>query len=384
MGTQHVSSVPLPDLTLWQHAAEHRAVVSFDIELTARCNNDCRHCYISLPAGDKAARASEMTPQEIGALADQAVKLGALWCLLTGGEPLLREDFADIYMLLKRKGLLVSVFTNAVPVTDEHVALFKRYPPRDIEISVYGVTAATYERVTQRPGSFAGFMRGLNLLLDAGVKVRLKAMAMRSNVHELPEIAAFCRAHTKDYFRFDPQLHLRFDGDPERNAMIRSERLTPDEIVAIEGHDEERFGAMKSGCDTLIFHDTPDHVCTHLFHCGVGKGNFTIGSDGRFRLCSSLWHPDTIYDLRTGTLEEAWTKHAWRVLNMTAVDPEFLATCRACNIINLCLWCPAHAYLETGRMDKRVQAFCDIAHARARALQSALQEADTPCPPNAA
>ena len=54
---------------------------------------------------------------------------------------------------------------------------------------MYGVSAETYEAVTRRPGSYAAFRRGLDLLLDGGVKVRLKAMALRSNVHELPEIA---------------------------------------------------------------------------------------------------------------------------------------------------------------------------------------------------
>ncbi len=163
--------------------------------------------------------------------------MGTLWCLISGGEPLLREDFADIYLMLKKKGLLVSVFTNACLVTNKHIALFKKYPPRDIEVTVYGATKETYERVTRLPGSYAAFHRGLNLLLKNGIKVRLKAMALRSNFHELAEMGAFCRQHTKDFFRFDPLLHLRFDGNTDRNAEIIGERLTPEEIVAIEQAD---------------------------------------------------------------------------------------------------------------------------------------------------
>jgi radical SAM protein with 4Fe4S-binding SPASM domain len=349
--------------------AASRSLVSFDLELTARCNNDCTHCYINLPAGDKTAKAAELSPGQIADIAGQAVELGALWCLITGGEPLLREDFAEIYLLLKRKGLLVSVFTNAAPVTEDHVRLFRRYPPRDIEVTVYGVTQATYERVTRRPGSFAAFQRGLNLLLDSCVRVRLKAMALRSNAHELPQIAEFCRAHTKDYFRFDPQLHLRFDGDARRNDEIRAERLSPAEIVALERSDQERAQAMDEHCDRFIFPDTPDYGCHHMFHCGAGKASFTVGYDGVLRLCSSLWHPATLYDLKAGTVRDAWRNHVPRVLGMTSDDAEFLATCRRCNVVNLCLWCPAHAFLETGRMDARVQSFCQIAHARADAVQ---------------
>lgn len=90
--------------------------------------------------------------------------------------------------------------------------------------------------------------------------------------------------------------------------------------------------------------------------------------DGKFRLCSSLWDPDTMYDLRRGTLREAWEEFVPRVRNLRSKNPEFLEKCRKCPIINLCLWCPAHAYLETGRMDEYVEYFCNVANARAEAL----------------
>ena len=369
MGAEFVSSVSLPSLSLWERMREKRALFSFDLEVTARCNNDCRHCYINLPAGDRVARDSELSLVEIEDIAAQGVALGAVWCLITGGEPLLRDDFFDLYLALKRKGLLVSLFTNACLVTEEHVQLFRRYPPRDIEVTVYGVSSETYERVARRPGSYAAFRRGLDLLLGSGVKVRLKAMALRSNVPELPAIARFCREHTKDYFRFDPLLHLRYDGDPRRNEEIRAERLSPEEIVAAEQADEERAGALARGCDSLIIPELAHLHCDHLFHCGAGNGSFSVSYDGLFRLCSSLWHPDCLYDLRRGSLAEAWHSFVPQVRDLRSADREFLEKCRPCPLVNLCLWCPAHAYLESGRMDAWCEYFCQVAHARAAAIQ---------------
>jgi radical SAM protein with 4Fe4S-binding SPASM domain len=359
----------LPDMGLWGKLKERRRPISFDLEITARCNNDCRHCYINLPAGDQGARTRELTLAEIERIAGEAVGMGAMWCLVTGGEPLLRSDFAAVYLALKRLGLLVSVFTNACLITREHVELFRRYPPRDIEVSVYGATRETYERVTRRPGSFDAFTRGLDLLLESGVKVRLKAMALRANVHELQLMSEFCRTRTKDYYRFDPLLHLRFDGDQVRNAEIREERLSPAEIVAIERADDERFGALKRGCDKLVAPDHDEAACDHLFHCGAGNGSFVVGYDGTFRLCSSLWHPDTTGDLRGGTLAEAWNEVVPRVRDLRSRRPEFLEKCRRCGIINLCLWCPAHAALETGSLDDWVEHFCAVAHERAGAIR---------------
>jgi radical SAM protein with 4Fe4S-binding SPASM domain len=361
--------VALPDVPLWKERGERRLPIEFALELTARCNCDCRHCYINLPAGDGQARAGELSLAEIERIAGEATETGVLWCLLTGGEPLLREDFADVYLALKRKGLLVSVFTNAMLVTARHVELFKKYPPRDVEVTVYGATRETYERVTRRPGSFDAFRCGLDLLLAGGVKVRLKAMALRSNVHELPEIARFCRERTKDYFRFDPLLHLRFDGNLERSREIRAERLAPAEIVEIERADHERFRALQKDCARLTDSGCQDATCDHLIHCGAGNGSFVVGYDGTFRLCSALCHPDTITNLRRTTLREACEQLVPRVRGMRSQRPEFLKNCRRCPLVNLCHWCSAHAHLETGELDACPEYFCQVAHERARAIE---------------
>ena len=370
MTDDYSNRTPLPQFTLWDHLKKRRIPFSFALEVTARCNNNCKHCYINLPAGDRKAAGKELTCVEIGTIADQAVDLGALWCLITGGEPLLRKDFFDIYLTLKRKGLLVSVFTNACLITDDHIDLFRQYPPRDVEVTVYGATKETYEKVSQRPGSYAAFRRGLNLLIEGGIKVRLKAMALRSNMHELPDITRFCRLYTADYFRFDPLLHLRYDRDRQRNADIIAERLSPAEIVALEQADPGRAEALVNGCENLIVPELEHTNCDHLFHCGAGIDSFDVTYDGYFRLCSSLWHPDCIYDLRKGTLAEAWNIFTPSVRNMRSADREFLEKCRKCPIINLCLWCPAHAHLESGRMDAWCSYFCEVAHARANAIKT--------------
>lgn len=368
MGGSFCTSIKIADLNLWDKVKDKRIPLFFDLELTARCNNDCRHCYICISPGDTEANRKELSFDEIKHFADEAVSLGALWCSITGGEPLLREDFSDIYLYLKKKGLLVTIFTNATLINDEHIELFKKYPPRDIEVSVYGVTRATYEKVTRRPGSYEAFMRGLNLLLGNGIRVRLKTMAIQSNFHEIGLIASFCRKRTRDYYRFDPFLHARMDHDKIRNASINSERLTPEQIVTLEKEDRERFQALERRCDKLINPEFYRYGCNHLFHCGAGIKSFVIGHDGNFRLCISLMHPDCVFNLREGNLSDAWLNFVPKIREMRSVKKRFLETCRVCPIINLCLWCPAHAYLETGAMDEHVPYFCKVAHARADAL----------------
>ena len=371
MGESFIKSLPLPEFSLWKKMQGKKPLISFELELSARCNNNCRHCYINLPAMDKKAKSRELSLEDLKEIADDAVSLGALWCLLTGGEPLLREDFFDIYLALKRKGLLVSLFTNATLITEEHVRIFKKYPPRNIEVSVYGVTEETYEQVTRRPGSFEAFRRGLDLLLEGGINVCLKAMALRSNRDELADIARFCKDKTKDYYRFDPFLHLRYDHNTVRNAEIIAERLSPAEIVALERSDPERFQTLKKNCNDFIFTENPHYTCDHILHCGAGNSSFVLSYDGLFRLCSSLWHPECVYDVSKGSLSEAFLNFVPHVRGFQSKRKDFLETCHTCRLINLCMWCPANTYLETGELDAPVDYFCEVAHARAKMLEKA-------------
>lgn len=369
MKASYISYGELSEFPLWQKLGNKRIPISFELEITARCNNNCRHCYINLPAGDKISKQRELSLDEIEEIADQATSLGALWCIITGGEPLLREDFFEIYLCLKKKGLLVSVFTNATLITEKHLRFFKKYPPRDMEITVYGVTRETYEQVTRKRRLFDSFFKGLNLLLAGGINLRLKAMALRSNIHEMDEIARFCRKNTLDYFRFDPFLHLRYDNNPIRNEEIKRERLSAEEILDMETGDPERFVSLKKNCNKLILNENGHSDCNHLFRCGAGNSSFTVSYDGIFRLCPSLWHPDCIYDLRKGNLSEAWEDFVPEVRGIRSNRTGFLARCNVCPIINLCMFCPANAYLERGEMDAWVGYFCDVANSRARMLK---------------
>ena len=75
-----------------------------DMELTERCNNNCIHCYINLPADDP-CKARELSAEKIKAILSEAASLGCLTVRFTGGEPLLRNDFQEIYLFARRLGL---------------------------------------------------------------------------------------------------------------------------------------------------------------------------------------------------------------------------------------------------------------------------------------
>lgn len=333
------------------------------MDLTARCNNDCVHCYINQATHDRQALEKELTLDEIKVITAQAVDLGVLWVLLSGGEPLLRPDFQEIYAHIKTRGIFVSVFTNASLVTDEHIRLFKKYPPRQIEVSVYGTTPEIHHNVTQK-NTFASTMTGIDRLLSAGLPVTLKSTIMQANFKDFYDIADFCRSRTSGPFRFDPCLQLRADRDPHKNKTILSQRLTPKQIAALDKKDPKRREPLELSCK-----NTDNKVGLNsdtLFRCQAGINTCAIGWDGKYQLCPSLVNQNCTLDLKKHTFAWAWNHFTPEILKRTSARSHYTETCGACSLHDLCAWCPAHADLETGQLDGSIPYFCQVAKERLR------------------
>jgi MoaA/NifB/PqqE/SkfB family radical SAM enzyme len=150
----------------------------------------------------------------------EAAELGALTIRVTGGEPLLREDFAELYLYARRLGLKVLLFTNARRITPELADLLARVPPLErIEVTVYGMHEETYEAVTRVPGSYAGFRRGVALLLEKKVPFVVKGAILPPNRGELDEFESW--AATLPWMERSPPCSMFFD----RRAGTRRRKI---------------------------------------------------------------------------------------------------------------------------------------------------------------
>lgn len=172
-------------LDLHQRVVAQRVPVSGSVEITQRCNLRCAHCYNSLPLSDKEAWRNELTYDEHCRILDEITAAGCLWLLYTGGEIFVRKDFLDIYTYAKKKGLIISLFTNGTLITPKVADYLVRWRPFSIEITLYGRTRETYERVTGIPGSYERCMQGIKLLMERDLPLKLKTMAITINKHEI-------------------------------------------------------------------------------------------------------------------------------------------------------------------------------------------------------
>ena len=161
------------------------------IEVTHRCPLECAHCYNNLPVGDADARRRELSTDELRRIIDEIAEAGGLWLLFTGGEIFARQDFLEIYTHAKQRGLLITLFTNGTQITTAIADYLVEWPPFSIEITLYGRTRETYERLTRVPGSFDRCMRGIRLLKERGLPLKLKTVAVTINRHEISDMQRF-------------------------------------------------------------------------------------------------------------------------------------------------------------------------------------------------
>jgi MoaA/NifB/PqqE/SkfB family radical SAM enzyme len=135
------------DFSMRLHGKGVRRPMVGQFELTHRCNLRCRHCYIV-----RDTTKAELTYEEICRIIDEFHKEGCLWLCLTGGEPLLREDFLDIYSYAYKKGFIITIFTNAALLNEKMAKYLSRFPPFCIEVTLNGVTRKTYELLVSPTG----------------------------------------------------------------------------------------------------------------------------------------------------------------------------------------------------------------------------------------
>jgi MoaA/NifB/PqqE/SkfB family radical SAM enzyme len=165
-------------LRLHQRVVATRTPANGTIEVTRRCPLACVHCYNNLPIGDREARAGELTYEEHCRILDEITGAGCLWLLYTGGEIFVRRDFLDIYRYAKKKGLLITLFTNGTLITPEIADYLQKWRPFSVEITLYGRTKETYEKITRVPGSYEKCVQAIRLLMDRNLPLKLKTMAL--------------------------------------------------------------------------------------------------------------------------------------------------------------------------------------------------------------
>jgi radical SAM protein with 4Fe4S-binding SPASM domain len=287
-----------------------------------------------------------------------------MWMLMTGGEILLRSDFVDLYRYAKKKGFLITLFTNGTLLTADLVDFLRDWYPFEVEVSLYGLTPETYKKVTGSAAAYERAMHGVRMLAEARMPLRLKSMAMTLTKEELPAMYDLA-ADLGVQFYHDGMIWQTFYGKD-----ISELRLSPEDVVAFDllhPTSAEDFLRVYHRHNRIV-ETSRSHDAARLYNCGAGHRSFYIDPYGQLGLCQAV--RPALYDLTAGTFQQGWE-----------LLGEFRASARAtrdfpcmrCDIAGLCRRCSARSIQEHGEAETVVEHACAVAHLRAQRLGLASQ-----------
>ena len=332
---------------LKQWFIEKKKLFFSSIELTQKCNFRCKHCFC--PEKD-IAPLSVASQKEI---IDKIHSTGCLFLNMTGGEILGYEHFLELYCYAKEKGFIIDLMTNGSLLNGEHIDVFKKLPPSNISITLYGTNEDEYRRFTGRGKNFTDVMNALKLLKGNHIPFALRAVATKMT-REALQNGSFDRIADSFGvpFRYDPIIFPKISGD----VTPLKECMSPNQIVDLE----RCTGLRKVAWETKI--EEANNENGFLWHCHAGENSIFVDYKGNAFLCgiyrnSPISLVDNEIDVVLGHLRQLHQRHI-----------EIVATneCSACKMRKMCKWCPAYSLLYNGTETDKVLFFCDLSAVRTR------------------
>lgn len=301
-------------------------------ELTARCNLDCKMCYVHTMNNAEALK-MELSTEQWKQIFDEAYELGLSYAFLSGGECLLRKDFKELYLHLWNKRVMVSVLTNGVLLNDEYVEFFKTYPPDMVQISLYGSCEERYLAVTGHKG-FEKAFAAIKALNAAGIDIRVAATPSKYMVDDYITILQLCRANGFYVNESNMSLMPKRD-DPESTAHY----MTDEEQLSISIRQEE----MKRVVTPVDRTPEPCGPMTETLPdgltCNAGNASALINCEGKMYPCAAIMEGGAEI-LRVGYAE------AWRQTVEIAQKVVHAVECVGCPYDKVCPKCPAFRYKD--------------------------------------
>jgi radical SAM protein with 4Fe4S-binding SPASM domain len=339
-----------------------------NFELTARCNLQCKMCYVCRPANDKLAKDKELTTAQWIRLAEEARDAGLLFLTLTGGEVFLRKDFKTIYEKLTRLGFIIKIYTNGTLMTRDIINWLATIPPKEVSITLYGTSRDTYQKVTGYAEGFDKTVQAIDTLHAKGIRTEIKTTVIHGNMHEYKQFIDFAgqRESRIGVVNYVSPRREGCHSDPLGNRLSPQELFQYERIITkyhqqVSVEKDEIFPIIRNNNDDLAKKD--DELLkkidpTDAFRCLGGKSAAWVTWDGRLISCALMEIPET------NPLEKGFLA-AWEELKHKCTLIPVSKECRECQYQSYCDYCPAKLYKETGYYDQPAPYLCELARSRA-------------------
>lgn len=322
-------------------------------ETTRNCNLSCVHCRASATCGPYTG---ELDTQASFRLLDQIAEVGRPIVILTGGEPLLREDIFEITRYGTRLGLRMVMAPNGTLVTPEVAAAMKESGIQRISVSVDGATAEQHDRFRGVDGAFSGAMNGIDAAKQAGLEFQINTTITRLNRDQIPDILSFAEEigavalHIfllvptgRGKYIIDQAISAR-DYEDTLNWFYDQKKKTPLQLKATCAPHYYRILRQRAREDgeKVTFQTHGLDAVTR--GCLGGSGFCFVSHRGVVQPCGFL-------DLDCGNVTQSSFADIWRdseVFNKLRNADNFDGKCGICQYRKVCGGCRARAYEASG------------------------------------
>lgn len=322
------------------------------IELTPFCNFQCKMCYVQINPID-------LNKEMLGAdqwklLITQAYKAGMREATLTGGECLTVPFFDDIYLFLYKLGVAVSVFTNGYYLDETKLKLFNDYPPKLIQISLYGSNEEVYENVTGHR-AFTKVMSNILKAKNCGLLIRVAVTPSRYNIDNVIDILDLLDSNGLN-FAINSVLAL---PRIETGRNVKESEVTVEDYIRVYKHEAKLKGhVIEPNPEECVHFYNKDHSTSSEkgLPCTGGSGSFHIRWDGTLHPCVQLQRIES-YPLIEG-FDSSWEKIKDYCSNYPRIPQ-----CKNCLLKDSCRYCVGvlEGYSGAGKQCedwcKRIQKF---------------------------
>lgn len=289
---------------LWAKAGAERIPLTGAFELLPICNFACKMCYVRKSRAEVEKAGGLMDGKRWLEIAEDAAKCGLLFPLLTGGEPFLYEDFQEVFAGMQDLGMQVSINSNASRIDQNMARWLGRHTPTRINITLYGASEETYQKLCGNGESFLKVKNAVRWLKQYGVPIKLNASITPQNVQDLESMISYAKE-----CQIPIQAATYMFPPIRRNAAMvgQNERLFPEEAALarvktdfLTGDGDwfwrqaERFGRFQKGEERFRENSDEERRCEDkkmtdenvmTMHCRAGHCSFWVDWQGNLVNC---------------------------------------------------------------------------------------------------
>lgn len=351
---------------LTHKASLNHIPLSGAFELLPLCNMDCHMCYIRLTQTEVNKNGGIKSCDEWLSIAEQMKKKGTLFILLTGGEPLLYSQFKEVYTGLRKMGIIVTINTNGTLIDEDMADFLAKDKPRRVNVTLYGASNKTYERLCNNKKGYDETIKGIKLLKERNIDVKINLTIVEENMNDVPrmlEIADELEVPVSPNTYMYPRTR---DG---KNPFKYESRISPKQVAEIDyyiEHNTQDKETLKKQRAQHIYayeyeknNQPPDFI---PMLCRAGKSSFWIDWQGNMNPCVFL---DNIsIDVFKYGFEKSW--------NYIVEESKKIylpSSCSTCDNRGVCQVCAASVYCETESFKKRPSYLCSLTEEKIRMLK---------------